>query len=131
MQPNNPSNIIVPSRRSFIQSSAALGTALAMGALGSGAYAQTKETLRIGLIGCGGRGRGAAKDCVTANKGVKIVAIGDLFQDRVDDAKKSFQALPADQQELTNERCFVGFDAYKKVLASDVDLVVLATHTWI
>jgi len=84
------------------------------------AYAQGSDTIRVGVIGCGGRGSGAANDCVSSSNGVKIVALADAFEDRLDGLKRKFN--------VPDSRCFVGMDAYKKLLAlDDVNLVILAT----
>ncbi|MBI5835404.1 MAG: Gfo/Idh/MocA family oxidoreductase [Armatimonadetes bacterium] len=115
-------------RRGFLGTTAAAAAFVA--AVGSRAHAQGMDNLRIGLIGCGGRGTGAVRDALAAAAQLKInakvVALGDMFKDRLDGARQGFQALGA-QQELTPERCFVGFDAYKKVIDSDINYVLLAT----
>jgi predicted dehydrogenase len=96
----------------------AAGTLVFSGA-GHLAYAQGSDEIRVGVIGCGGRGTGAAHDCVNSSPGVKIVALADTFGDRLGRAKKDF--------EVPDDRCFVGLDSYKKVLAlDDVNLVILA-----
>jgi predicted dehydrogenase len=76
------------------------------------------DKIRVGVIGCGGRGSGAAKNCLESSPGVEIVALGDLFQRQVDAAEKKLK--------LTKVQKFWGFDNYKKVLAADVDMVILA-----
>ena len=119
------------SRRSFLKSSAAAAVLVGAGPMliGQGARAAGSDVIRIGLIGCGGRGTGAANDCANSSDGVKIVALGDLFKDRLDgcfDNLTKNEALK-DKVDLSPERCFVGFDAYKKVIASGVDLVILAS----
>jgi myo-inositol 2-dehydrogenase / D-chiro-inositol 1-dehydrogenase len=115
------------SRRSLLKATAAASALAATGALGTNfAHAQGSTKLRIGLIGCGGRGSGAAKDCAGSNENVQIVALGDVFQERIDGAKKALADL-GDKFTVKDDHCFVGFDAYQKVLASDVDLVILAT----
>ena len=83
--------------------------------------------LRVGLIGCGGRGTGAAINCVDSSPNVTIVAMGDLFEDRLNGSRQHLEKERADRCGITNERCFVGFDAFKNVLACDIDLVILAT----
>ncbi|NUO81580.1 Gfo/Idh/MocA family oxidoreductase [candidate division KSB1 bacterium] len=83
--------------------------------------------LKAGLIGCGGRGTGAAEQIMRAGKDVRLVALGDLFRERLE---SSFQALGRAGGEnfaVTKERCFVGIDAYKQVIDSGVDAVLLAT----
>jgi predicted dehydrogenase len=92
------------------------------------------EVIRVGVIGCGGRGSGAANDIMRAGgEGVQIVAMGDLFPDRLERARTNLARLAgenemvAKQFKVTPETAFSGFDAYQKVLASGIDLVILAT----
>ena len=70
-------------RRGFLQKAAGVSAAAIL-SQGAGVYAAGSDKIRVGLIGCGGRGRGAAKDCMSADPAVEIVAIADLFQDRLD-----------------------------------------------
>ena len=115
------------SRRGFVAGTAAIGAAAAMATLGTNfAHAAGSERIKVGLIGCGGRGTGAAKDCAAASPQVQIVSMGDVFKDRVE---KSSQQLSGrgDQFAVKDGTRFEGFDAYEKVLATDVDLVILAT----
>jgi len=119
------------SRRDFLKASAASAVLLGTGvmSIAEGAYAAGSDQIRVGLIGCGGRGTGAAFDCVGSSPGVKIVALGDVFKDRLDDclgALKDDQDLK-DKIDIPPDRCFVGFDAYQKVIASGVDMVILGT----
>jgi len=83
------------------------------------------KELKAGVIGCGGRGSGAAFNFLDAGPGLSVVALGDVFQDRIDGLKAKLK----DQKnvEVPEENCFVGFDAFEKVIASDVDIVILAT----
>jgi myo-inositol 2-dehydrogenase / D-chiro-inositol 1-dehydrogenase len=115
------------SRRSFLKSSslAALGAGV-LGNLGplSGAYFGGDDTIRIGLIGCGGRGSGAAAQALSTKGNVKLVAMGDAFPDRLADSLKTEHP---DRVAVADDAKFIGFDAYQKVLASGVDLVILAT----
>lgn len=83
------------------------------------------KELKAGIIGCGGRGSGAAMNFLAAANGVSIVALGDTFQDRVDGLAQKLKDeknidIPADKR-------FVGLDAYKQVIDSDVDVVIVAT----
>lgn len=114
------SNLPDLSRRDFVRLSAAsLGAAaLASAPRVFGATAGS-DRIRVGVIGCGGRGPAAAQNCLDSAPGVEIVALGDLFPWQVEAAKKKLK--------LTNVKGFSGFDAYQKVIASDVDLVILAT----
>jgi len=125
------------SRRTFMAAVGAASAALgAASLLKSGrAYAAGSDKIRVGLIGLGGRGIGAGiSDCAESSKGVELVAIGDLFQDRLekapDDIKSSFKRRKLavdDIYKVTPEKMFVGWDAYKKVIDSDVDMVILTT----
>ncbi|MGB7161298.1 MAG: Gfo/Idh/MocA family oxidoreductase [Tepidisphaeraceae bacterium] len=116
------------SRRTLLKATAAASALAATGALGTNfAHAQGSTKIRVGLIGCGGRGTGAAKDSAGPNENVQIVALGDVFQERVSKAKEQLAGLGPDKFDVKDDHCFVGFDAYQKVIASDVDLVILAT----
>jgi myo-inositol 2-dehydrogenase / D-chiro-inositol 1-dehydrogenase len=115
-------------RRAFLQTSAGVGAAAVMAQLGTNfAHAAGSEKIRVGVIGCGGRGRGAAVDCVKAAENVQIVALGDVFQDRLNQARERLPELGPEHYSVTDDRCFVGFDAYKGVIDAGVDLVILAT----
>jgi len=110
------------SRRDFVKSAAAAvaaTSAFPYFAHGAGA----EKPLKVGLIGCGGRGTGAAHDAMNADPNVKVVALADAFKDRLEGCRKSI----AKQSEVKDENCFVGFDAFQKLVATDVDYVILAT----
>ncbi len=81
--------------------------------------------LKAGVIGCGGRGTGAAINFLNAGPNLQVVALGDTFQDRVDSCRE--RILKEKNQEVPIENCFVGFDAYQKVIDAGVDIVILAT----
>jgi len=114
-------------RRDFLKSStvAAAGPLLASRAL---AQVSPGETLRIGLVGCGGRGTGAAAQALAADANVKLVALGDAFSDRLQSSLETLkqQTAVAAKIEVPEDRRFVGFDAYKEVIARS-DVVLLAT----
>jgi predicted dehydrogenase len=121
-------------RRDFIKTSAtACAAALAAGT--RFVHAEGSDKIRVGLIGCGGRGMGAGiVDCAQSSKGIELVAIGDLFQDHLNAAPQEIRTslharnLPVDEiYRVMPETMFTGFDAYKKVIASDVDMVILTT----
>jgi len=115
-------------RRGFLQATAAASAAALVANLApSRAYAAGSDTVRVGLVGCGGRGTGAARNCVDSAPGVRLVALADLFQDRVD-AFKATVAKWGDKADVKDDHCFVGFDAYQRLVdLPDVDLVLLVT----
>ena len=81
--------------------------------------------LKAGLVGCGGRGTGAAINFLDAGPNLKITALGDVFEDRIDSCKEKIKTQKG--VEIPDENCFIGFDAYEKVINSGVDVVLLAT----
>ena len=81
--------------------------------------------LKAGVIGCGGRGTGAAINFLNAGPNLQVTALGDTFQDRVDNCRE--RILKEKQQEVPVENCFVGFDAFQKVIDSGVDIVIMAS----
>jgi predicted dehydrogenase len=113
------------SRRTLLKASAA---SLAVAAAGPKfVFASGSDTLRVGLVGCGGRGAGAAVDYMGSHKGVELVAMGDLFKDRLDSAREALKGnLLPEAYRVADDQCFVGFDAYKQVIAAGVDVVLLA-----
>jgi predicted dehydrogenase len=117
------------SRRDVLRSSSAAATSAALfAALGTNfAYAQAPNRIKIGLVGLGGRGRGAAGNVVEADpKGVVIHAVGDLFPEKVEETKAMWKDKPKENFDFA-DRSFSGWDAYKQVLATDIDYVILAT----
>ncbi|MGI8605236.1 MAG: Gfo/Idh/MocA family protein [Verrucomicrobiales bacterium] len=117
------------SRRQFLKSSTAVAVCEPFVATSPGAPVSSGQTLRVGLIGCGGRGTGAAAQALAADANVKLIAMADAFKDRLDFSLETLQKETqiADKIEVPEERRFVGFDAYQGVLASGVDVVLLAT----
>ncbi len=83
------------------------------------------KVLKAGLIGCGGRGTGAAANFLDAGPNLQIVALGDIFQDKIDNCRA--QLKKEKNVEVPDDKCFVGFDSYQKVIDSGVDLVLLCT----
>ncbi len=119
-------------RRGFLKATSALAAGAAVPSiLATGAWARASDdTIRVGIIGCGGRGTGAAYDALNADPAVRITAMADLFEDRLKSSlgylanEESFKGRVA----VPDERRFVGFDAYQQLLdAGDVDYVILAT----
>jgi myo-inositol 2-dehydrogenase/D-chiro-inositol 1-dehydrogenase len=118
-----------PSRRTFLkQSTAAVaGAATANLFLARSAHAAGEETLKIGLIGCGGRGTGAVGNAFAADSNSKLTAIADAFPDRAKSSLDQLRNIASDRVTVDADHTFVGFDAYEKLLATDVDVVILAT----
>ena len=114
------------SRREFVKVSAAIGAGV-LAAGTSRMYAAGSDKIRLGLIGCGGRGRHDGPNCLNAATNVELVAMGDLFKDQLDGARSMFEKDLPDKVKVTDDTCFAGWDAFKKVLACDVDMVILTT----
>lgn len=116
-------------RRNFLKTSAVAASAAAVGTLelGRSAYAVGSDTLKVGMIGCGGRNAGAAAQALTADKGAQLVAMCDIFRDRIDAKREEIKAQRGAQVAVDDAHCFTGFDGYKQVIeASDVVLIANA-----
>jgi predicted dehydrogenase len=123
---NGHSNALT--RRGFIKASAAVSAAALMSDLGTNfAHAEGSDKIRVGLVGCGGRGTVAAQQNTMAGENIQLVALADVFEDRLKGAQKKFNAMGKEKFDIPDDNCFLGFDAYKKMMASDVNLVCLAT----
>ena len=119
------------SRREFLKTSTTALAAVSALGLSRRAHAGSDDTVRIGLVGCGGRGSGACAQALSTEGKVELVAIGDAFKDQLDGSlnrlKKSAEGDDTKIINCPEDRQFVGFDAFKKVIDSDIDLVILAT----
>jgi len=113
------------SRRSFMKASAAVSVAAFAGM--NKVYAAGSDKLRLGIVGCGGRGHHDGGKFLAAAPNVDLVAMGDMFADRLAATRKGLAASFPSQVKVTDDTCFTGFDAYKKVLAADIDVVILTT----
>ena len=124
--PSTPSS--VTSRRRFLGASAAVTVASAL-PLTRDVHAAGSDEIRIALIGCGGRGTGAAVQALENSSGarVKIVAMADAFRQRLDTAYGVLEKRRPEQIDVPEERKFVGLDAYQKAIDCDVDMVLLCT----
>jgi predicted dehydrogenase len=118
-------------RRQFLQTTlataAATAAAAAVPSSARAVQAGGSGAIRVGLVGCGGRGNGAAINAMNAGKDVQIVAIGDLFEDSIKVARQSLGKRNPDQFKVDDDHAFVGFDCYEKVINSDIDVVLLAS----
>ncbi len=135
------------SRRTFLKSTAALSTISAVGGIpllsscssNKGDEQKGDEytlptllnqapdgaVLKAGLVGCGGRGTGAAIDFLNAGPNLQIVALGDVFQDKMDACREILKKQK--KVEIPDEKCFIGFDSYEKVLDAGIDVILLCT----
>jgi len=120
-------------RRDFLKTSALTGVGAALvvpTGFSSSLFAGGDDTVKVGLIGCGGRGTGAAGQALSTNGNVKLTAVGDAFPENargVIDAVKGGLGAKGDRVQVKPENIFDGLDAYQKVIDSGVDLVILAT----
>ncbi|HVH06858.1 MAG TPA: Gfo/Idh/MocA family oxidoreductase, partial [Myxococcota bacterium] len=113
-----------PSRRTFLQGS---GAVLATGLARDAAGARADDLLRVALIGCGGRGTGAAIQALSTAGPVHLVAMADAFADRLDSSLAEIGKHVPERVDVPESRRFVGFDAYRGALDLDVDVAILAT----
>jgi len=111
-------------RRNFIGATAAAGAASAL-PLTSSAQVKGSDTIKIALIGCGGRGSGASNQALN-NEGVELVAMADAFSDRLDSSLENLKKQHPDKIKVSDDKKFIGLDAYKLAIA-EADLVILAT----
>jgi len=113
-------------RRDFVKTAAAASMAATI-PHPLGLFAAETDAIKIGLIGCGGRGTGAAIDCMRAAPGIEVVAMGDLVQDRLDSSLARLTKEFPDRVKVPVNRRFTGFDNYLGVCACpDVNLIVTA-----
>ena len=125
--PHSSSSRKVADRRRFLQSTAMLGAAATLGvARPARVHAQGSDVIKIGLIGCGGRGMGAVIQALSTGKDVRLVAVGDYFKSRAENGLKMMQQQNAEQINVPEDRIFGGFDNAKNVIASDADVILIA-----
>ncbi|MBS1708943.1 MAG: Gfo/Idh/MocA family oxidoreductase [Armatimonadetes bacterium] len=111
-------------RRDVLKTAAATGAALAVPRM---VFAESAPVMKIGVIGCGGRGSGAVADHLAANPTAVLHAMADVFPDRLAGSHDNLKKALKDRIKVADDMKFTGFDAYKKLLKTDVDLVILAT----
>ena len=122
-----------PSRRDFLTHSTMAAGAAAAGALSvaRGAHAAGGDELKIALIGCGGRGTGAAANCLNVQRliheKIRLVAVADAFEDRAKGALAQLKREYGEQVDVPEDRVFVGLDAFQKAIDCGIDMVLLAT----
>jgi len=109
-------------RRDILKSGAlALGAPAVLSAL------QATKAIKVGLVGCGGRGSGAAAQALKADDFSNLTAMADVFQERIDDSVARLERIHKDKVKVEKANMYVGLDAYKKLIDSDIDVVLLAT----
>lgn len=126
--PRSTSHHEQPSRRVFLQKTA-LTAGAAMAAtlpVSRFAHAAGDGGFKIGLIGCGGRGSGAAVNAMNAGTDIQLVAMADVFEDKVRGSRDRLKKIKPEQVAVADDHCFVGFDAYRKVIDSGIDVVLIA-----
>ena len=127
--PRSPSTAR-PTRREFLRNSGVAAAGIGVAPFGFTRTEQHRDdVLRVGLIGCGGRGTGAASQALSTDGEVRLVAMADLFGDRLESSLANLQENPTfgDRVGVAEEHKFTGFDAYRQLLATDIDVVLLAT----
>ena len=120
-----------PTRRDFLKTSTAATTTAALAAAfpgSAGAFQDSQEILKVGLVGCGGRGTGAAREALKADPYTRLVAVGDVFRSQIDISLKSLSNVPevTERVAVDEDHKFVGLDAFQNVIDS-VDVVLLTT----
>ncbi len=130
-KPRFPRSTGRPSRREFLTTSTMIAGGAALGSLavGRAAHAAGSDVLKIGLIGCGGRGGGAVRSALSVDPGAKLVAMADPFRDRTEERLKWLKrAMPDDVHRLAvdDDHLFDGFEGHKRLLESGVDVAILA-----
>ena len=124
-QANAAGRDIETTRRDFLKASTSVASASVLGALSIGAYAGGSDIIRVGMIGCGGRNTGAASQALAADKGARLVAMCDIFMDRVKAVRELIRKERGNQVVADDDHCFAGFDGYKHVIEAS-DMVVIA-----
>jgi predicted dehydrogenase len=128
MKPNKDSM----TRRRFLKTSTQAAALAGVSAI-THAYAANSDRIRVGLVGCGGRGTGAARDALMAGANIELVAMGDIFMSRVESSLARLLKLKDGNTALRTsikvrrDHCFAGLDAYQKVIDSGIDYVLLCT----
>ena len=112
-------------RREFLKSGTLATGAAVSGMLGARVFAAGSGTIRVGMVGCGGRNTGAAVQALTADPGTRLVAMCDIFMDRVKSQRAHIRQAKGDQVTIDDDHCFAGFDGYKHVIAAS-DVVLIA-----
>lgn len=115
-------------RRDFIKNSGLVITSTAMSAPLFGTVAESnKKVIRVGLVGCGGRGTGAVFQALAADPDVQVTALADIFEDNLNNTLSALKQKYGDRITVNDKTSFLGFDAYERLIKSKVDVVLLCT----
>ncbi|MEQ8848321.1 Gfo/Idh/MocA family oxidoreductase [Botrimarina sp.] len=114
-------------RRQFLTAAAATAATAAAAPRAFAAHPGGSGRLKVGLVGCGGRGKGAVRDALNAGDDAVLVAVADAFEDNMTSAHQQLSEEFGDRIQVPEDQRFAGFDAYKQVIATDCDIVILAT----
>jgi predicted dehydrogenase len=117
-------------RRDFLRHSAGAAATAALAASvlrAPAAYAKANDKLKVALIGCGGRGSGAASQALSTAGPIKLIAVADAFQDNARKGLEQLRTEHPDKVDVSEDHIFHGFDAYQKAIATDADVIILAT----
>ena len=119
-------------RRDFIKTAALAAAATSTLSVARAANVKGSDTIKVGLVGCGGRGSGAAVQALRADPGTVLWSMGDTFNDRLAGSKSGIEGEMSDKAkekvQVTDARKFYGIDAYKAVIDSGIDMVILTTY---
>jgi predicted dehydrogenase len=115
------------SRRNFMKGTAAAAAGLTLTGIARSAHAAGSDKIKVALIGCGGRGNGAIRNCLDADPATQVVAVADAFEAQASGAARSLKRERGDRCDIPNERIFVGLDAYQKAIDCGIDMIVTAT----
>jgi predicted dehydrogenase len=115
------------SRRTFLKGTTAAAAGLTLSSLARSAHAAGSDKIKVALIGCGGRGSGAIRNCLDADPAIHVVAVADAFEWAATNAAKSLKNERPDRVDIPKEHVFVGLDAYQKAIDCGIDMIVTAT----
>jgi len=112
-----------------VMSGTSAGAVTAAAVLGQMAYAKGSDRIKVGMLGCGGRGNGAIENCLEADPGVEIIALADLFEGQVKSTRDRFAKNEKykDRVKVNDDHMFWGFDCHEKLAKCDADLLLMAT----
>ena len=122
--------VVVATRRQFLKTSASAAAVVSAAStlmVPSNVHAAADETIKIALIGCGGRGTGAAGQALSTAGPIKLIAVADAFEDQARTAVEALKREHGDKVDVKDDHIFVGFDAYKHAIDSGADVIVIAT----